>query len=76
MAQVDSFSGIVIFVTAARSRSFTDAAEQLGLTKSAVGKAIAKLEGALGRSVIPPYNPKHFAHSRWRSVLRRVCLSA
>ncbi|SAK72516.1 LysR family transcriptional regulator [Caballeronia catudaia] len=48
MAQVDSFSGIVIFVTAARSRSFTDAAEQLGLTKSAVGKAIAKLEERLG----------------------------
>ena len=48
MAQVDTFSGIVIFVTAAKSRSFTDAAEQLGLTKSAVGKAIAKLEERLG----------------------------
>ncbi|MDH6149543.1 MULTISPECIES: LysR family transcriptional regulator [Paraburkholderia] len=48
MAQVDSFSGVVIFVTAAKSRSFTDAAEQLGLTKSAVGKAIAKLEDRLG----------------------------
>ncbi|TCK32574.1 LysR family transcriptional regulator [Paraburkholderia sp. BL8N3] len=48
MAQVETFSGIVIFVTAAKSRSFTDAAEQLGLTKSAVGKAIAKLEERLG----------------------------
>jgi DNA-binding transcriptional LysR family regulator len=48
MAQVETFSGIVIFVTAARSRSFTDAAEQLGLTKSAVGKSIAKLEERLG----------------------------
>jgi len=48
MAQVDTFSGVVIFVTAAKSRSFTDAAEQLGLTKSAVGKAIAKLEDRLG----------------------------
>src|SRR5215469_3210394 len=48
MAQVDTFSGVVIFVTAAKSRSFTDAAEQLGLTKSAVGKAIAKLEERLG----------------------------
>ncbi|MFB9128635.1 LysR family transcriptional regulator [Paraburkholderia dipogonis] len=48
VAQVDSFSGILIFVTAAKSRSFTDAAEQLGLTKSAVGKAIAKLEERLG----------------------------
>ncbi|SAL81714.1 LysR family transcriptional regulator [Caballeronia choica] len=48
MAQVEPFSGILIFVTAAKSRSFTDAAEQLGLTKSAVGKAIAKLEERLG----------------------------
>jgi DNA-binding transcriptional LysR family regulator len=48
VAQVESFSGILIFVTAAKSRSFTDAAEQLGLTKSAVGKAIAKLEERLG----------------------------
>ncbi|SAK89368.1 LysR family transcriptional regulator [Caballeronia catudaia] len=48
MAQVETFSGIVIFVTAAKSRSFTDAAEQLGLTKSAVGKAVAKLEERLG----------------------------
>ncbi|MGF6924331.1 LysR family transcriptional regulator [Paraburkholderia sp. 40] len=48
MAQVDTFSGILIFVTAAKSRSFTDAAEELGLTKSAVGKAIAKLEDRLG----------------------------
>ncbi|MEX3815170.1 LysR family transcriptional regulator [Paraburkholderia sp. BR13439] len=48
MALVDTFSGVVIFVTAAKSRSFTDAAEQLGLTKSAVGKAIAKLEDRLG----------------------------
>jgi DNA-binding transcriptional LysR family regulator len=48
MAQVDTFSGILIFVTAAKSRSFTDASEQLGLTKSAVGKAIAKLEDRLG----------------------------
>ncbi|MEX3932149.1 LysR family transcriptional regulator [Paraburkholderia phymatum] len=48
MAQADTFSGILIFVTAAKSRSFTDASEQLGLTKSAVGKAIAKLEERLG----------------------------
>ncbi|PQV44350.1 LysR family transcriptional regulator [Paraburkholderia sp. BL21I4N1] len=48
MAHADTFSGILIFVTAAKSRSFTDAAEELGLTKSAVGKAIAKLEERLG----------------------------
>lgn len=48
MAQVDTFSGLLIFVTSAKSRSFTDAAEQLGISKSAVGKAIAKLEERLG----------------------------
>lgn len=48
MPHLDSFGGIVIFVTAAKSRSFTDAAEQLGMTKSAVGKSIAKLEERLG----------------------------
>jgi DNA-binding transcriptional LysR family regulator len=48
MAQPESFSGVAIFVAAAKSRSFTDAADQLGLTKSAVGKSIAKLEERLG----------------------------
>ena len=48
MGQPESFSGVAIFVAAARSRSFTDAGEQLGLTKSAIGKSIAKLEERLG----------------------------
>ncbi|MBP0624813.1 LysR family transcriptional regulator [Cupriavidus consociatus] len=48
MAKLDSFGGIIIFVAAAKARSFTEAAEQLGMTKSAVGKSIAKLEERLG----------------------------
>lgn len=43
-----AMSGVVIFVTAARAGSFTSAADQLGITKSAVGKSIAKLEERLG----------------------------
>lgn len=48
MAYVEqALSGVVIFVTAARTGSFTSAADQLGITKSAVGKSIAKLEERL-----------------------------
>jgi DNA-binding transcriptional LysR family regulator len=46
-----ALSGIVIFVTAARAGSFTLAADRLGITKSAVGKSIAKLEDRLGCKV-------------------------
>jgi DNA-binding transcriptional LysR family regulator len=46
-----ALSGVVIFVTAARAGSFTLAADRLGITKSAVGKSIAKLEDRLGCKV-------------------------
>jgi DNA-binding transcriptional LysR family regulator len=48
MIPVDSFQGVITFVVAARSTSFTQAAEHLGLSKSAVGKSIARLEDRLG----------------------------
>ncbi|MFS2221702.1 LysR family transcriptional regulator [Pantoea sp. B65] len=44
----ESFRGIVHFVTAAHALSFTEAAEQLGITKSAIGKSISRLEQSLG----------------------------
>lgn len=44
----DNLAGITIFVAAARLGNFTLAAEQLGISKSAVGKSIARLEGRLG----------------------------
>jgi DNA-binding transcriptional LysR family regulator len=44
----DPLSGVAVFVAAARARTFTDAADRLGLTKSAVGKSIARLEERLG----------------------------
>ncbi|SNT53688.1 transcriptional regulator, LysR family [Tardiphaga sp. OK246] len=44
----DPLSGVSIFVSAARLGSFTQAAERLGITKSAVGKSIARLEERLG----------------------------
>lgn len=47
MAHAEQFTGIAIFVAAARAGSFTGAAERLGITKSAVGKSIARLEQRL-----------------------------
>lgn len=44
----DRFSGIVAFIEAAQANSFAQAAQRLHLTRSAVGKSIAKLEERLG----------------------------
>jgi DNA-binding transcriptional LysR family regulator len=48
MADEDPFAGAAMFVVAARAGSFTNAAERLGVTKSAVSKTIARLERRLG----------------------------
>lgn len=45
---VESFRSIIHFVTAANTLSFTEAAEQLGISKSAIGKSITQLEQNLG----------------------------
>lgn len=47
----ESLRGIVHFVVAANAQSFTEAAEQLGITKSAIGKSINRLERSLGTSL-------------------------
>ncbi|SMP82408.1 DNA-binding transcriptional regulator, LysR family [Serratia sp. CC22-02] len=44
----ESFSSVVHFVTAANTNSFTAAAELLGVSKSAIGKSIQRLEQNLG----------------------------
>lgn len=48
MLPVESLNGLVTFVTTARAGTFTEAAEALGISRSAVGKAIARLEVRLG----------------------------
>jgi DNA-binding transcriptional LysR family regulator len=47
-SDVDLFAGVVPFVTTAELRSFRAAARSLGLTPSAVSKAITRLEAKLG----------------------------
>ncbi|WP_052282342.1 LysR family transcriptional regulator [Kluyvera genomosp. 1] len=48
MRTTDNLGGITAFVTTAQLGSFTAAAERLGLTKSAVGKSVSRLEIRLG----------------------------
>ena len=45
---MDSLGALNIFVQAAEARSFTIAGRQLGVSSSAVGKAVARLEARLG----------------------------
>lgn len=46
------FDGIMEFVTVTRLGSFTAAAAELGITKSAVGRAVTRLEDRLGSKLL------------------------
>src|SRR5882672_8555090 len=46
--RMDSLGSLNAFVQAADARSFTAAARQLGVSSSAIGKAVARLEERLG----------------------------
>src|ERR1700749_3562616 len=45
---MDSLGSLNAFVQAAKARSFTVAGRQLGLSSSAIGKAVARMEERLG----------------------------
>ena len=45
---MDSLRSLNAFVHAAETRSFTDAGRQLGVSSSAIGKAVARMESRLG----------------------------
>ncbi len=45
---MDSLNGIGFFVQAAEARSFSEAGRVLGISSSAVGKSVARLEERLG----------------------------
>lgn len=47
-ADLESLSGIDFFVRAAETRSFSEAGRALGISSSAVGKSVARLEERLG----------------------------
>jgi DNA-binding transcriptional LysR family regulator len=48
----DSLAGVAAFVAVVEAGSFTIAAERLGVTKSAVGKSVNRLEARLGAKLI------------------------
>ncbi|APW39558.1 LysR family transcriptional regulator [Rhodoferax koreense] len=48
MNNLDNLSALKVFARAAETRSFTETGNQLGLSASAVGKAVARLEKRLG----------------------------
>jgi len=52
MPQIDHLGSVAAFVAAARHHSFTEAALALGVTKSAVGKSVARLEARLGTKLV------------------------
>jgi DNA-binding transcriptional LysR family regulator len=52
MAILDSLRGYVVFARVAQTGSFSRAAEQLGITKSAVSKHVAQLEAELSVQLI------------------------
>ncbi len=51
MSSVESLSGLNAFVKAAQLGSFVAAAERLGVSASAIGKSVARLERSLGISL-------------------------
>ena len=71
----DTFEGLEVFVTAVRSRSFTAAAERLGVSKSAVVKSVAGLRGPLGYGVVLQNDTQAEPDCRWR-CLYQACSQA
>jgi DNA-binding transcriptional LysR family regulator len=67
---------IVAFVTAVKTGSFTAAASSLGLTRSAVGKSVVRLEARLGARLLHRTTRKlsltdegGVVYERWRQIL-------
>jgi DNA-binding transcriptional LysR family regulator len=73
------FGDIAAFVAAVRSGSFTAAATGLGLTRSAVGKSIVRLESQLGVRLLHRTTRKlsltdegATVYDRWRQILEEL----
>lgn len=67
---------IIAFITSVKTGSFTAAAEVLDLTRSAVGKSVARLEDQLGVRLLQRTTRKlnltdegRVAFERWQQIL-------
>ncbi|VVP86499.1 HTH-type transcriptional regulator DmlR [Pseudomonas fluorescens] len=74
--QANRFGDIAAFVCAVKTGSFTAAAASLGLTRSAVGKCIVRLESRMGSRLLNRTTRKlsltdegQVAYERWRQIL-------
>jgi len=75
MTDADSLSGVAAFVAVVRAGSFTLAAERLGVTKSAVGKSVTRLEARLGVRLLHR-TTRHLKLSFDGDVYFRACAAA
>ena len=66
------FAGVVPFVATADAHSFTRAAQRLGVTPSAVSKAISKLGSRARRAAAQSHAARSHTHARRRTVSSRV----
>jgi len=71
----DSIRDIIYFVTTAQSQSITAAADKLGMSKSAVGKSIARLEGQLGTALFHR-NTRRITLTTEGELYLQSCISA
>jgi DNA-binding transcriptional LysR family regulator len=74
--EANRFGDIAAFVAAVKAGSFTKAADSLGLTRSAVGKCIVRLEGRMGARLLNRTTRKlsltdegQVAFERWQQIL-------
>jgi len=73
MKHSERIKGIDVFVATADAGSFTTAAERLNLTASAVGKAVARLEGRLGKRLFDR-STRRLALTDAGSAFYRICV--
>jgi hypothetical protein len=65
-SRMDSLGSLNAFVQAAEARSFTIARRQLGVSSSAIGKAVVRIEERLGMRIFPLRSTGHVI-SAWRT---------
>jgi DNA-binding transcriptional LysR family regulator len=73
MTPTERLKGLETFVAVAEAGSFTTAADRLNLTNSAVGKAIARLEGRLNRQLFDR-TTRRLEMTDAGSVFYKVCV--